>query len=265
MTIDRNSLSDSAKRALEGGTSIVGAVAGAAISMMTGDPLLGLAGVAGGELLAWGLNDVTMRVLSEREQKRVGAVSIFAVQAFERIQQTGGSLRTDGFFESNLSGRSPGDEIVEHVLIAAKNSFEENKLPYFGNLIAAVACATTVDRSTANWAIDIFDRLSWTQVLILSAFARTDEFKLPDADLYSNPKEWSAWSVHKLLHEMSTDNLALLNAPMETGERGQPRWPTEISAKKLTTAGSLIFQLSGLDQIPAADIEPVVHELSKPK
>src|ERR1700741_1692038 len=79
------------------------------------------------------------RFLADREKARVGFVYGLAAQEIKRRLDRGEHLRTDGFFELDITDRAPADEIAEAVLIAAQREHEERKLPYIAKLLAFVA------------------------------------------------------------------------------------------------------------------------------
>lgn len=254
------SLRPFSKTAIEVLSGAVGAGVAGSLGVATGDPILS---AASAEFIAHTFNDVVTRTLSTREAARVGTVGLATASALTRLRAKGSRLRDDGFFDERLDGRSSGDEVVEHVLLAAKSSFEERKLPLYGQLLASVACYDNICGTTANWAITTFEALSYTQVLLLAAYYRRDEFELPPLELYSNPPEFEPWSIHKALHELSTEQTGLIHTPMERGDLGQPVFPTTHDKKKLTTAGTLLADLCQLRSIPKPEVEGVLDLLRR--
>ena len=78
-----------------------------------------------------------------------------------------GEAVVDGFFEPDITDRSPADEIAEAVLIAAQREHEEQKLPYIANLLAFVAFESRIDRGMANYLIKLASFLTYRQLCIL--------------------------------------------------------------------------------------------------
>ncbi|WP_374947649.1 hypothetical protein, partial [Agreia sp.] len=152
-------------------------------------------------------------------------------------------------------GRSNLDEVVGGVMIAARDTAEERKLPYMGALVANIALLASIDLSTANLVIGMAERLSWPQYVLLSIVSQKDTHPLPGSSLYGGVSGWSAWSPHRSLHELKTEDVGLIHAPMRHGDRGQPIWPTELSASEVTQAGSLLAQMLDLDQIPEVELD----------
>jgi hypothetical protein len=162
----------------------IGAGAAGALGAATGDPLWG---AAAADVMARTLNDMVTRTLSAREMSRVATVGNATASALARLMANGTQLRDDDFFTDRIDGRASGDEVVEHVFLAARGWFEERKLPLHGQLLASIACYENISSTTANWAITTFDSLSYAKVLLLAANYRRDEFTLNSSDLYSNP------------------------------------------------------------------------------
>ena len=75
---------------------------------LLGDPV---SGAMAGQALAEIGNDVARRVLSPREEQRVGAVLVLAAGGVMANQTLGMTLRADGFFDGE---RSEADEIIDH-------------------------------------------------------------------------------------------------------------------------------------------------------
>ena len=92
---------------------------------------------------------------------------------------------------------SPAVEIAEGMLLAARNEYEEKKLPFFGNLLANIAFDPTIDREQANLLIKIGENVTFRQMCILSVFADHDRFDFGRISLrssgfpYPNLKEFA--------------------------------------------------------------------------
>lgn len=74
------------------------------------------------------------RLLSSREEARIGATISYAALKIQQRLDAGDIPRSDGFFSADETGRSNADEIFEGVLLKAKNEIQEKKLnskPYF--------------------------------------------------------------------------------------------------------------------------------------
>ena len=107
------------------GTELAGGAAGPAAGTVIGTFLAGSVGAAvGGAVGAAATmavkaigHDLSSRLLSPREQVRVGGV--FTLAASEIVERCRNSerVRDDGFFDAGVSGRSDGEEVWESVLL----------------------------------------------------------------------------------------------------------------------------------------------------
>jgi len=151
---------------------LLGSLTGVSVAVLHNDVTGLLTGAAVGPSVAhafrYGAKLFVSRVLAGREKARVGVVYGLAAHKIKERLDNGEKLRTDGFFEPDITGRSPADEIAEAVLIAAQREHEERKLPYIANLLAFVAFTPGVDRATANQMIRLAGSLSYQQFCLLA-------------------------------------------------------------------------------------------------
>src|SRR5829696_6490496 len=145
------------KDSLMQGSDITGATVGAIAGGAFGGPAGDIAGTAACVVIANVLknigNDISERRLSPREEVRVGAALIFAINKVQEQITNGYKLRNDDFFVDKPSERAASKEIVEGVLLAAQREHEEKKTRYYGNLLGNIAFSTGVSRAHADLLI----------------------------------------------------------------------------------------------------------------
>lgn len=163
------------------GAPIAGAAVGGAVGFVTGGPGGAALGGALGAALAHGVEETAERVLSRREKIRVGAAASYAID-FVRDRLLAGDLpREDGFFDNFEFGTSPAAEIFDGVLSKAKGDYEERKARFYGKFFSNVAFDSSCSRSEANYFLHLLDRLTYSQLVIVSLFAGSSRFsQLPD-------------------------------------------------------------------------------------
>ena len=178
--------SDRILRLLHAGLDISGSSAAGAVSVAMGLLFAGpVGGAVGGAMgaalsLAWTKlgSEITERLLSSREQARVGYVfGQAAVEIRERIDR-GESLRSDGFFSAQQTGRSDAAEVAESILLKSQREPEENKLPYMAHLLASIAFTPQVSPAMAHQITKAAEQLSYRQFCMLKLTAVTDHFRL---------------------------------------------------------------------------------------
>lgn len=171
------------EKIIDGGSDIAGSVAGSAIGFIAGGPPLAvLSGAAAGPIIGRVIkrigNDMHRRFLGPRERTRIGATAAFAVQAIQSLEKSGKTLRTDGFFKGDQARRPSADEILEGVLLKARDAYEEKKLPLLANLYANIAFHPEITPSFANHLVAVAGRLTYRQLVALSVAADSNYKKI---------------------------------------------------------------------------------------
>jgi hypothetical protein len=141
------------------------------------------------------------RFLADREKARVGFVYGLAAQEIKRRLDRGEHLRTDGFFELDITDRAPADEIAEAVLIAAQREHEERKLPYIAKLLAFVAFESHIDRGMANYLVKLASALTYRQYCLLEIANNCERYNLRPPGLLNLSGRENASQVFAVLAE----------------------------------------------------------------
>lgn len=231
-------------------SSTAGATVGTAIGTMVAGPLGAIGGALAGTVLEKGLqrigNEIKSRVLSPKEESRIGTVYTYAVQKMDNNIRAGMHIRTDAFFEVADGERSANEEILEGILLAAQKEYEEKKLKYLGNLYANLAFTETVDSRMANMLIKIASELTFRQYVILyvvSMFQKPECATMPRKEPYELLLGVKMTTIATEFYDLYRCTLlhsseALLDA-------------AAINPSKLTLVGygSLMFELMELNEI----------------
>jgi hypothetical protein len=116
------------KNLIESGSDVAGSGSGAAIGFIIGGPV----GAAGGAIIGTGMKviatEITERFLSKKESNRIGAAFILAVKKIQENQNEGRIIRTD--FAGSENVRKKFEELLEGVMLKARDSYEEKKLSF---------------------------------------------------------------------------------------------------------------------------------------
>lgn len=100
---------------------------------------------------------------------RVGAAASFAAVSIDATIRSGATPRDDGFFDDGAGGERPdAEEILEGVLIKARDAYEEKKVPLLGTLYAWIAFHEEISSSYANQLLGLATRLTYRQLVILA-------------------------------------------------------------------------------------------------
>jgi hypothetical protein len=253
------------KGLVEAGNEIVGSAAGATLGLIFGaGPEGAIVGAAIApaiiHTLKWGANEMAMRVLGRREKAKIGAALAFAAERAEHLQRKGYSLRTDGFFDTLPDGRNASRELVEGVVLAARQQFEERKIRHLGYLFANVAYDSNLDAALANHSIGQAEKLSWRQFVLLAALGRKDRMVLPDGDISDDPGEWNAWGVRRELMDLYEDRYIGAPSP-RTAKYGLPYPSSSLRDLRLAHGGQLLHHLLSLDTIRDEEVAAIHNGL----
>lgn len=249
---------DLLKKTIEAGIDMSGSIGGAIAGVAMGGPAGGLAGAIAGTGLVHILKDVAHRALSHRERQRVGALYLHALNAMNIIRDAGGTVRQDDFWVSSGPYTSPGQQVIEGVLMAAQREPQERKLEFMGTLLARVAYEPEITADTAAYLIRTAEELTWQQYVLLALIGRLDEFEVEGIETNTHAPEFAAWAAHKQLAELGDFGRALIIGGREETSLGLQKYATELSSYKLGWGADLLYQSMWLDRIPRRDILEVL-------
>lgn len=230
---------------------------GGAAGLVAGDPTMGLLPAALGTLVGGTVGDVLARKMSSDEKRRMGQLLRETSARIQVVLDEGVALRSDDFFEDDLSGRSRAKELTEAVLFAAQRCYEERKLPHIANLLAASAFSPQVDAPTLNWALKQAEDLTWIQFVLL-AVVGSDDYALPDGEIGAQRGSWSSWGVHNQLSDLGYGKRQLLGAIKTSPIHGLTSPDSRMPNLKLSNGGKLLHNLLALDEVQAADVAAVL-------
>lgn len=165
----------SAVELIEAGTSLTGALAGAAIGMLGGAEAA-LGGAAAGATLSTALKHVAgqirQRVLARGEEARIGATLAFTIVAVSDRLAAGEHIRPDWFADASDNDRTAAEEVGEGVLLAARDEFQQKKLKLYGELLASIAFERDISRAHANYLLRQLEELTYRQICLLTLACR---------------------------------------------------------------------------------------------
>jgi hypothetical protein len=255
-------------RVVESGAELTGSIGGVAIGLLAGGSGGAIAGAAAGPVIVRVIKDVASRILSHREQVRVGASLEYGISRIQERLDAGDRLRDDGFFSVNTSSsRSDADEIIEGVLLAAQRSYEERKVRFLGYLIANISFEPIVDRGLANHLIKLSETLSYRQLCLLSLVSQHERFELPGEDQRIRDQiPWSVWSITRDLAALGFGELEIVGeiVTSEPRKTARPRLASPNpapSALRPVREGVLLVELMDLRSVDDADLEETLSGL----
>lgn len=151
------------------GSKALGGTLGAAVGIATGIPFVGvlLAPYTAVSLENLGKSLIDQG-LGPRKEKRIEALIQAAAYLFNMRSIKGDIPRDDGFFLSQNNQQPAAQEILEAVLVAATESFEESKLVILANALANICYNKNITRATAQVVLRTLNELTYREILIVA-------------------------------------------------------------------------------------------------
>jgi len=203
---------DKIHRLLAAGSEATGAAVGGIFGALLGGPLGAATGGIFGVTVSKGLGEFSSRILSDREQIKVGATAQFAIQAIKIRLDNKESPRDDDFFTTHEHSRSTAEEIFEGVLQTSRNEYEEKKLRLLGHFFSNLAFSTGVSSGEAHWLLRVTHDLSYRQICLMYLIHVKDQLRnvqLEDRQLEEVRKQvaFEALSLLQETYELYSNGL----------------------------------------------------------
>jgi hypothetical protein len=190
-----------------------------------------------------------------------------AAAAIARRLESGELPRADEFFDQDRNDRAAAEELLEGVLQAAADAYEERKVPFLGTLYAAIAFDESIGRAYANLLIRSARRLSFRQLVVLAVLWEGDAAEMAAAAAREEPPR-SLVTSDELAPEIDElERLGLLGrgSPGGSSKRGGMTFVDASSVPladlSLSRHGKQLYELMGLDDIPASDRKLLLDEI----
>ena len=258
------------------GGEVAGAAVGGALGLI-GGPVGVAAGAAGGVLATRVFRrigaELEGRWLSPREHARVGGAFAIAASDIKSRLDAGESLREDGFLDGNDDERSEAEEVLEGMLKAAADAYEERKLPYIANIYSSIAFRPDISAAYANTLVQLASRCTWRQFVLISLIGEDDSnfaeklgrileptVSPPAEPLAAIWIDLDTLAFSGLVGVRQDDrSVAHVAAVLGGGSFRQLGW----SRAALTAVGRDLFQLSQLIDVPKAELEAAIAALKR--
>ena len=249
---------------IESGSEITGATTGAVIGGVVAGPAGAMLGIAGGKAVEKVFSklgsEIKNRVLSKRENNKIGATATYALEKIDENIKSGKKLRDDGFFENDDTNRSTADEIVEGIMFSAQREHEEKKLKYYGNLVANIAFDKTISREQANQLINISKRLTYRQLKLINLFAINQQLPIQilRKEDYTNGGVSGCTLISVLQDTLELYNIGLVGGNGSVILEMPYIAPADIRVQGM---GAMLYNLMELSKMPYTELEDLIEVL----
>lgn len=219
-------------------------IAGAAVGY-TAEFLQSVPPGAGGPLasgIATVLKEVSLRMFSPREQLRIGSAIDTATYRISARLLSGHIPRTDNFFVNAGFHGSPSEELLEAVLLKARDSFEEKKVRHLGLFYANLVFSDYIAPQTAHLLLKHLERLSYRQLCLIAIVGEKNSLNVEGLRrIQHNDPDVEALKREEMdLHSNDLGTLGLLNGVLP--------WDDQLSM-----LGKAMYDLAGLSDFSEAD------------
>ncbi|MBE9239958.1 hypothetical protein [Synechocystis salina] len=243
-----------ARTLLNKGFSITGASIGSALGFLAGGPAGAAAAGALGVVIDQTLSEVASRLLSEREQSRIGATAQSAIVKIETLKKEGRKVREDGFFDGD---RSSAEEVFEGCLLASKNSHEEKKAIYLGNLFASICFSIEIDKHQANRLISIANGLTYSQLCLLNIFKNKNKYRLKDTNFREAKLTFKHVVIIQEIYALDRDGIIIFEGQHVFGITD-----VKPNVARVQGIGFALYDLMDLASIPDTELAELVSFIS---
>ena len=254
--------SDKLRRIVDEGAGIAGGAGGAALGLLSGDPLittaLGGVGAAAASVLRHVGHEFVDRLLGPRERTRVGAVLAVMAHDVHARRADGAEFRTDGFFDAGSGGRRDADEVAESVLLKCQREPEEKKIPHMGHFFAHVAFRPDISALMAHQLAKHAEQLTYRQFCLLNiATYRRPEYSLRPGD-YRGQGSFTTELMQVLYELLDLYNRGFVNFGGEV-----IFGPSDVKPGSMKSQGLGLHLTTLLDVrlIPDEELTPIVAQL----
>jgi hypothetical protein len=181
--------------------------------------------------------------------------------------KAGETPRSDGFFDASSTGRPPAEELLEGVLLASADAYEEWKVPFLGKLYAALVFDEGVSRPFANFLIALAQRLTCRQLALMAVIWDGDAAPLAARAAQNAPPTQIAFSDELGLEVDELERLGLVGRgePGGTPKRGGATFVDAsglaVTSLTLTGPGKRMYDLMDLRSIPEQARAEVLADL----
>jgi hypothetical protein len=179
------------------------------------------------------------------------------------LLEEGRSPREDGFFDADGDDRPAAEEVLEGVLVKARDAYEEKKVRLLGILYGQVAFHPEISPAHANHLIELASRLTYRQLVVMAvAQDQTNYSRLRPTDYRGN---------QEAIAKLGLEGQGLLTEIYDLYQQGLLHGGGEAwislpdvnpASMRLQGSGAVLAQLMVLDTIPATDRERIYELLA---
>lgn len=154
------------------------------------------------------------------------------------------------------------DELMEGIILAIKEEYEEKKYKYYGYLLGNILFYDDLDRDQCNRLIRVTKTLSYCQIKLIHMYIISQTIQVPILKREDYTK--SGISDYKLLGLLQ-DTLDMIQKGLLNGSGKLILDVVQINPSQIRVQGigSLIYNLISINKMPYDELEDLLEVLSK--
>lgn len=154
------------------------------------------------------------------------------------------------------------DELMEGVILAIKEEYEEKKYKYYGYLLGNILFYDDLDRDQCNRLIRVTKTLSYCQIKLIHMYIISQTIQVPILKREDYTK--SGISDYKLLGLLQ-DTLDMIQKGLLNGSGKLILDVVQINPSQIRVQGigTLIYNLISINKMPYDELEDLLEVLSK--
>lgn len=240
-------------------TIIDEAINSLAVIMGTSHPVLGVVGEIFAPVVAKAAKNLLPKTISEREQQRIEVVFTQSIEKIIVLIEQGKIPRDDdSYYGETITGIPKAQEILEGVLLKAREDFQSKKLACYSSFFANLCFDESISFEHANFLLNTLERLSYRQLCILSFLS--DGKAIPTSRWDAVFKTGNNKDLVRYF-DLYSEYIDLYNARMIVQTTKIPGFALGMSDTNISSLGLSIVRLADLCSIPKEDVESIGHYL----
>lgn len=248
---------------LDAGCEIAGNITGALIGGAIAGPVGLFAGATIPTIISTGFksisSDIINRRISKREEQKIGAGYIFAIERIKKNIEYGCEIRNDGFID-NTNVLSDSNSILEGLTVKLQKEWELKKLQFYGNFLGNILFRQDIDFNYASVMLRLIESLTYRELCLIAVFKNKGT---PEIDLSSLEKTFKDnIMTHKFNYSMYID---LVEMDKFTVFRRVPPFAVgaTIGNCVLSDLGEKLYELMNLSEIDNSDLLKTTSDLEE--
>lgn len=202
------------------------------------------------------INEIHEDIYTQKEIKKILTTLYFSLEMLKE------NLEKNNLIIQEKKEISLIEEIIEGIIMSAKNEFEGNKLKYYGYLLGNLIFKNNLDQDECNRLIKISRELTYCKIKLINMYLISQTIQVPILKREDYTKV--GISDYKLLGILQ-DTLDMIQKSILNGSGKIVLDIVQINPAniKVQGIGTLLYKYMSLNKMPYDELEDILDILSK--